>query len=262
MKILMIGDIVGKNGRRVVNKLLPNIIKKYGIDFVIANGENVTHGKGLIENHYNYLLNSGVDVITLGNHYNSKNEISSYINGADQLIRPYNLKVDFPGVGTAIYSVNDYEIRVTNILGKAFMREEVVSPYEAIKNIIENEEKADIHIIDLHAEATGEKQSIAWAFDGLVSAIIGTHTHVQTHDARILPNGTGFMCDVGMCGPLNGVLGSKKENVISTLWLGESKPFIVEDDDDSIFNAVVLDINEESGKCENIFPICLIENHK
>ncbi|MCH5179654.1 MAG: TIGR00282 family metallophosphoesterase [Erysipelotrichales bacterium] len=262
MKILMIGDIVGKNGRQVVNKLLPGIIKKHNIDFVIANGENATHGKGLIENHYNYLLNSGVDVVTLGNHYNSKDEIVSYINGADQLIRPCNLKNDFPGVGSAIYNVNDYLIRVTNVLGKAFMKEEIISPYDAIKNIIENEEKADIHIIDFHGEATGEKQSIAWAFDGLVSAVIGTHTHVQTRDARILPNGTGFMCDVGMCGPYNGVLGSKRENVISTLWLDDAKPFVVEDKDDSLFNAVILDINEENGKCENISPIYLIENHK
>lgn len=262
MKILMIGDIVGKNGRQVVNKLLPGIIKKYDIDFVIANGENATHGKGLIENHYHYLLNAGVDVITLGNHYNSKNEITTYINGAEQLIRPYNLKVDFPGVGTAVYEVNDYRIRVTNILGKAFMKEEVNSPYDAIKEIIEKEETTDIHIIDLHAEATGEKQSIAWAFDGKVSAIIGTHTHVQTRDARILPNGTAFMCDVGMCGPYNGILGSNRESVISTLWLNERKAFTVEDKDDSLFNAVFLDINENTGKCEKINPIYLIENHK
>ncbi len=259
MKILMIGDIVGKNGRQVVKNVLPKIIKKYNIDFVIANGENATHGKGLIENHYNFLVNIGIDVITLGNHYDAKNEIENYINGAEHLIRPYNLKNEFPGCGTAIYDVNGYLIRVSNILGSAFMRTEVLSPYDSIKFILEKEEKADIHIIDFHGEATGEKQSIAWAFDGLVSAIIGTHTHVQTNDARILPNGTAFMCDVGMCGPYNGVLGSKKENVISTLWLKEPKPFIVEDNDDSIFNAVVIDVNEEDGKCRAISPIFLVE---
>lgn len=262
MKILMIGDIVGKNGRKIVNELLPKIIKKYQIDFVIANGENATHGKGLIENHYNYLINSGVDVITLGNHYNSKSEISSYINGADQLIRPYNLKVDFPGVGSAIYDVDGYHIRVTNLLGVAFMKEEVNSPYEALKNIIENEEPCDIHIVDYHAEATGEKQSMAWAFDGKISALIGTHTHVQTHDARILPNGTALMCDVGMCGPYNGILGTKKELVIKKLWLNEKAIFEIDDNDDSLFNAVVLDIDENTGKCQKITPIYQIETHK
>lgn len=261
MKILMIGDIVGKNGRNVVKKLLPTIKNKYGIDFVIANGENVTHGKGLIENHYHFLLDAGVDVITLGNHYKSKSEIENYINGANYLLRPYNLKEDFPGVGTAIYEINNCTIRVTNIMGSAFMREEVNSPYEALKEIIEKEEKADIHIVDYHAEATGEKQSIAWAFDGKISALIGTHTHVQTRDARILTNGTALMCDVGMCGPYNGVLGTKKELVIGRLWQNSTKPFEIDDKDDSLFNAVVLDINENSGLCEKITPIYLVENH-
>ena len=261
MNILMIGDIVGKNGRLVVNKLLPSIKKKYNIDFVIANGENATHGKGLIENHYQYLLNSGIDVITLGNHYNSKSEIADYINGAEYLIRPYNLKVDFPGVGTSIYEVNGYLIRVTNLLGCAFMSEEVNSPYEALENIIKNEEHADIHIVDFHAEATGEKQSLTWAMDGKVSAIIGTHTHVQTRDYRILPNGTAMMSDVGMCGPYNGVLGTKKETVIKKLWLNEKSRFEIDDKDDSLFNAVVLTIDGNSGKCEKITPIYLIENH-
>ena len=142
LNILMIGDIVGKNGRLVVNKLLPSIKKKYNIDFVIANGENATHGKGLIENHYEYLLNSGIDVITLGNHYNSKSEIADYINGAEYLIRPYNLKVDFPGVGTSIYEVNGYLIRVTNLLGCAFMSEEaVVQILKAINDFREENNK-------------------------------------------------------------------------------------------------------------------------
>lgn len=257
----MIGDITGKNGRNIVAKMLPSIRKKYNIDFVIANGENATHGKGLIQNHYEFLLKSGVDVVTLGNHYNSKSEIVNYINGANYLLRPYNLLNEFPGVGTAIYEVNGYTIRVTNILGSAFMREEVKSPYFSLKEIIEKEDRADIHIVDYHAEATGEKQSIAWAFDGQISALIGTHTHVQTHDARILPNGTGLMCDVGMCGPYNGVLGTKKELVIGKLWLNEKNVFSIDENDDSLFNAVVLQINENTGLCEKIIPIYLVENH-
>ena len=259
MNILMIGDIVGKNGRLVVNKLLPSIKKKYNIDFVIANGENATHGKGLIENHYEYLLNSGIDVITLGNHYNSKSEIADYINGAEYLIRPYNLKVDFPGVGTSIYEVNGYLIRVTNLLGCAFMSEEVNSPYESLENIIKNEEHADIHIVDFHAEATGEKLSLGWAFDGKVSAILGTHTHVQTNDLRLLKNGTLYMSDIGMCGPYNGILGSTRENVIKKTWLGVPTIFGVEDNDDEyIFSACSITIDEDTKKIvdfKNIYEV-------
>lgn len=261
MKILMIGDIVGKCGRNTVRELLPKIIKKYQIDFVIANGENVTHGRGIIENHYHQLLDMGIDVVTLGNHYRSKSEIDEYINGADQLIRPANLKCEIGGVGSAIYEVNGVTIRVTNLLGQAFMLEEANSPYDVLKEIIEKEEKADIHIVDFHAEATGEKISLAYAFDGQISALIGTHTHVQTRDAHILENGTALLTDVGMCGPYHGVLGTKKEPVIARTWLHQKAIFEIDDKDTPLFNAVVLDINENSGLAEQISPIYIIGNH-
>lgn len=262
MRILFIGDIVGKNGRNCVSEMLPKIRKKYQIDFVIANGENATHGKGLIENHYHKLIDSGVDVVTLGNHWNSKSEIEDYINGAQFLVRPANLKDCNVGYGTAVYEINGYTIRVTNLLGLAFLNEEVYSPYDVLKNIVENEERADIHIVDYHAEATGEKQSLAWAFDGKISALIGTHTHVQTRDARILTEGTGYMSDVGMCGPYNGVLGCKKEAVINRTWLGKNEFFEVDDKDESLFSGVVLDIDDSSGLTNEIIPIYLINNHK
>ncbi len=261
MRVLFIGDIVGKNGRKCVTELLKKVKKKYNIDFVIANGENATHGKGLIENHYNHLINAGIDCITLGNHYDSKNEIRNYINTADSLIRPANLKNEYPGVGTAIFHLEDYSIRVTNLLGVAFMTCEVNNPYEVLKAIIENEEKADIHIVDFHAEATGEKQSLGYFFDGKVSAFIGTHTHVQTRDARILPNGTAFMCDVGMVGPSNGVLGSRLEQVFAKTWLGGTAIFEIADDDVPMFNAVVIDIDENSGLANEIIPISILDNH-
>lgn len=261
MRILFIGDIVGKSGRRCVSSILQKVKKKYNIDFVIANGENATHGKGLIENHYTELLNAGIDCITLGNHYNSKNEIKNYIGGATQLIRPANLKEDFPGVGTAVFMVGDYSVRVTNLLGMAFMTMEVNNPFEILKNIVDNETKADIHIVDFHAEATGEKQSLAYYFDGKVSAFIGTHTHVQTRDARILKLGTGFMCDVGMVGPYNGVLGSRFEQVFTKIWLNGKAIFEIDENDTPLFNAVVLDIDENSGICNEIIPISIVNNH-
>ena len=211
MKILFFGDIVGRSGRQAIKQSIDNLIKKYQIDFVIANGENATHGKGLIEKHYNELIDAGVDCITLGNHYLSKNNINNYIDEASCLIRPLNLINSFGGVGSQLFDVNGIKIRVTNLLGTAFMKEEVVSPYQSLKQLLDDTiGENSIHIVDFHAEATGEKMCIGYCFDGLVSAVLGTHTHVQTNDNKILSNGTAFISDVGMCGARNGVLGFEK----------------------------------------------------
>ncbi len=261
MRLLFIGDIVGKSGRSVVKAHLPELIKKYQIDFVIANGENVTHGKGLIEHHYEQLLQMGIDCITLGNHYESKSEITEYLEGAEHLIRPYNLKKNYPGVGTAVFEVDNFRIRVTNLLGQAFMLEEVNNPFDALKEIIEQEEPADIHIVDFHAEATGEKQALGWAFDGEVTAVIGTHTHVQTHDERILAKGTAFMCDVGMCGPLNSVLGAKKETMIARAWKGEKVRYELSPEKGSVLSAVLIDVNPDLGLATAIKSIILFDEH-
>lgn len=261
MKILFLGDIVGKSGREMVKKHLQEILRKYQIDFVIANGENATHGKGLIEHHYHQLLEAGVDCITLGNHYNAKNEISQYINGADSLIRPYNLKTDFPGVGTAVFEVDSYRIRVTNLLGTAFMLEEVENPFDALKEILDTEEKTEIHIVDFHAETTSEKQALGWAFDGQVTAVIGTHTHVQTHDERILKQGTGFMCDAGMCGPHNGILGADREAMIQRVWHHEKVNYALEKEKGSILQGVVMEVDPEQGIVTKMKSISLFDEH-
>ncbi len=255
MKILFIGDIVGKVGRRMVKEKVPYFVSKYDIDFVIANGENATHGKGLMRSHYYELLDSGVDVITLGNHYDNKNEIRRYLDSADRLIRPVNLLHEYPGVGTEIYDLDGVTIRVTNLLGSAFMDEAVNSPYLAMLNILAEEEPATIHIVDFHAEATGEKQCLAYALDGKVTAVLGTHTHVQTNDAKILPNGTAFISDVGMCGYADGVLGDSKETVIPKILYGEKSRFAPPDEGRGLISTVVIDVDEQSGKALSIFPI-------
>lgn len=255
MKILFIGDIVGKVGRRMVKEKVPYFVNKYNIDFVIANGENATHGKGLIKHHYDELLSSGVDVITLGNHYDSKNEIRRYIDRVDRLIRPINLLHEYPGVGTEIYDLDGVTIRVTNLLGSAFMDENVNSPYLAMLNVLQDEEMANIHIVDFHAEATGEKQCLAYALDGKVSAILGTHTHVQTCDAKILPKGTAFISDVGMTGFADGVLGDTVESVVPKIVYGEKSKFTPPDEGRGLFSAVVIDIDEQTGTANSIFPI-------
>ena len=263
MKILFLGDIVGKVGRRAVANNLEKLVKKYQVDFVIANGENTTHGKGLIEKHYYELLDDGVDCITLGNHYLSKDRLLDYIDDADALIRPLNLSKRIGGEGSRLFEVNGVKIRVTNILGTAFMKEEVSSPYYSLKSLIDSLESEDsIHIVDYHAEATGEKMCFGYAFDGLVSAVLGTHTHVQTNDAKILEHGTAFISDVGMCGAANGVLGFEKNSVMRVTMFGEKDRFVIDEEDDSIINAVVLDIDEVTKKVREIIAVKLLEEKK
>ena len=260
MKILFLGDIVGKVGRRVVVNNLEKLVKKYQVDFVIANGENATHGKGLIEKHYYELLNAGVDCITLGNHYLSKDQLLNYIEDADALVRPLNISKRIGGEGSRLFEVNGINIRVTNVLGTAFMKEEVSSPYYSLKSLINSLESEDsIHIVDYHAEATGEKMCFGFAFDGLVSAVLGTHTHVQTNDAKILPNGTAFISDVGMCGAANGVLGFEKDSVMRVTMFGEKDRFTFDEQDQGLINAVVIDIDEATHKAREIVTVKLLE---
>ena len=257
MRILFFGDVVGKIGRRSIKTYLPKLVEKYHIDFVIANGENASHGKGLTERNYFELLDAGVDAITLGNHWNSKREINDYINDATCLIRPINLLGEVGGVGTEVFEVNGQKVRVTNVLGTAFMHDEVANPYLSLKEIIDNEERI-IHIVDFHAEATGEKMCFGYSFDGKVSAVLGTHTHVQTNDAKILENGTAYISDVGMCGAANGVLGFNKESVINKTLFGSDTRFQLDEHDQMMVNAVVLDIDEVSKNTREIFLVKII----
>ena len=260
MKILFLGDIVGIVGRRTVANNLEKLVRKYQVDFVIANGENVTHGKGLIEKHYYELLDAGIDCITLGNHYLSKDQLLSYIEDADALIRPLNISKRIGGEGSRLFNVNGINIRVTNVLGTAFMKEEVSSPYYSLKSLIDSLESEDsIHIVDYHAEATGEKMCFGYAFDGLVSAVLGTHTHVQTNDAKILPNGTAFISDIGMCGAANGVLGFEKNSVMRVTMFGEKDRFGFDEQDQGLLNAVVIDIDETTHKAREIVTVKLLE---
>lgn len=260
MKILFLGDIVGKTGRRVIKNYLPKLVEKYQVDFVIANGENTTHGKGLIEKHYYELLDSGIDCITLGNHYLSKDNLLDYIEDADVLVRPLNISQRIGGEGSRVFDVNGIKIRVTNILGTAFMKEEVSSPYYSLKSLIEqNQDEYSIHIVDYHAEATGEKMCFGYAFDGLVSAVLGTHTHVQTNDAKILKNGTAFMSDVGMCGAANGVLGFEKDSVMRVTMFGEKARFGFDDEDEGILNGVVMNFDDITHKALEIIPVKILE---
>ena len=243
----------------MVKDYLQTFVDKYHIDFVIANGENVTHGKGLLRHHYLELVDDGVDAITLGNHYDSKNDLRKYIDTTDRLIRPLNLLHPYPGEGSIVYELNGVTIRVTNVLGSVFMSEQVNNPYYSLLELMDSEEKADIHIVDFHAEATGEKLCLAYALDGKVSAVLGTHTHVQTKDYKILENGTAYISDVGMTGFADGALGFDKETVINKIVYGNRSRFDLPDKGRGLFSAVVIDVDELTGKAKEIFPIYYLE---
>lgn len=255
MNILFIGDVVGKSGRKAAKKGIDLVCKTNQVDFVIANGENASHGRGLLEKHYDELIDSGVDVITLGNHFDNKVEIKRYITQVDNIIRPLNIIRPYPGVGSFVFKFNHLKVRVTNLLGSAFINEEVNNPYLSIKDVIDNEEPADIHIVDFHAESTSEKQCLAYALDGLVSAVLGTHTHVQTNDGKILEKHTAFISDVGMCGSYNSVIGFEKDSVINKIIFGKNGRFEINENDDLLFNAVLLKFDEESNFCKDIITI-------
>ena len=261
MKILFIGDIVGKVGRRMIKDYLNDIVKKYDIEFVIANGENVSHGKGILKHHYFELIDNGVDAITLGNHYDNKVEIRNYLDSVDRMIRPLNILKDYPGEGSAVYEIDGITIRITNILGTAFMDEEVNSPYYSFLEMVSDSgfEDTNIHIVDFHAEATGEKVCFAHALDGKVSAVIGTHTHVQTRDYRILNQGTAYISDVGMTGLYDSALGFDTDSVTNKIIYGHQTAFQLPDKGKGLLSAVVLNIDNFTGKAQEIFPIYFVE---
>lgn len=239
-------------GRHAVHLSLRKLCEKYGIDFVIANGENATHGKGLSENNYEEILSYGVDAITLGNHWHSRQEVDEYLDDADQLIRPLNLLNYHHGVGSASYDVDGIELRITNVLGTFAMEEVVRSPFEAMDELLKENGEPCVHIVDYHADSTSEKAIFGFVYAGKVSAVLGTHTHVQTNDAKILEGGTGFISDVGMCGDAHGVIGFEKKSVINKIVYGEKGPFQIDDHAAMMVNAVVLDFDETNLKCRSI----------
>ncbi len=219
MNILFLGDIVGDSGCTSVKQNLPKIIKDKSIDFVVVNGENAaTEGVGITENITNELINSGVDVITTGNHVWDQKETFDFISKQNRLLRPLNLLNNSPGKGFNIYnSKKGFKIGVLNLMGNVFMKKcndvFVESEKFLAKNKLKNQ--YDFLIVDFHGEITSEKMAIGHFFDGSATLVVGTHTHVPTNDARILKNGTAYLTDAGMCGDYNSVIGMNIENSIN-----------------------------------------------
>lgn len=255
MKVLFLGDVFGKPGREALKKELPGVVKENNADVVIANGENAAGGIGITPDICDTLLNMGVDVLTSGNHIYKKKEIYDYIDKQPRLLKPANYPPGTPGKGYYIMSdKRNNKIAVINICGRVFV-EYLDCPFRCIDKILEHiREETPIIVVDFHAEVTSEKVAMGWYLDGRVSVMVGTHTHVQTADERILPGGTAYITDVGMVGPRDSVIGVKKENIIERFLKIMPQKFTVAEND-HLINAVVVDIDERSGKANNITRI-------
>jgi 2',3'-cyclic-nucleotide 2'-phosphodiesterase len=214
MRVLMVGDVVGKPGRQLVLELVPHLKTEYAVDFVIVNGENAAGGIGITPDIAHVMLQSGINVVTLGNHAWGKREIYSYLDEEGRLLRPANYPPGVPGRGYGVFQCAAGAVGVVSLQGRTFM-DPVDDPFRAIDTILETlRKKTAVICIDFHAEATSEKQAFGWYVDGRVSVVVGTHTHVQTADERILPGGTAYLTDLGMTGPIDSVIGMNKDIVI------------------------------------------------
>ncbi len=248
MNILAIGDVVGSIGCRFLRQRLPAFKKMKGIDLVIANGENSADGNGLTPVSVQFLYDSGVDVITSGNHSFRRKESYELFDSSEYLIRPANFPSSVPGRGACIVDMGRVQVGVVNLMGTIYM-ESLDSPFDTADRLLADMPK--ITLIDFHAEATGEKRSFGYYLDGRVSAVFGTHTHVQTADECVLPQGTGYITDLGMTGPIQSVLGVKPELVIEKMRTKMPVRFALAEGDCKM-ECALFQIDEKSGKTVSV----------
>lgn len=244
MRILFIGDIVGAQGRRMVLEHLPRLLDEYAIDFTIANGENCSGGFGLNQKNFRELVDCGIDAFTMGNHMWDNRDIYNFIDNEERLVRPANFPPSLPGRGWQQYQVAGQKLIVANVVGRVFMTA-FDCPFRTMDAILQENAVEDVAIfVDIHAEATSEKMALGWYLDGRVASVVGTHTHIQTNDARILPRGTGYLTDAGMTGPRDSILGVEREIIIGRFLTGVSPRFEVASGDLQ-FNGVIFDIGPD-----------------
>ncbi|MEW6731541.1 MAG: TIGR00282 family metallophosphoesterase [Acidobacteriota bacterium] len=255
MRILMIGDIVGRTGRAVVVERLRELRKEQNIDFVVANVENAAAGFGLLPYMGEELLAAGIDVMTSGNHIFDKRDIIEYIKDQPRLLRPANYAEDVPGRGIWVgATANDIKIAVINIQGRVFMAP-TDCPFRAADRLIASVNgKVRVILVDHHAEATSEKMAMGWYLDGRCSAVVGTHTHVPTADERVLPGGTAYITDLGMTGPYDSVIGIDKEMIVDRFLRGLPRRFEPAERGTRL-SGVIIDINERTGQARTIMRL-------
>lgn len=248
MNILVIGDVVGKVGRRAVTCLLPEIQRVHDVDLVIANGENAAGGKGLTKDTAEELFEAGVHVLTSGNHIWQHREVYAYLDSDAPVLRPLNYPEGAPGRGFLAHQ----GVGIINLMGRTFMPGQLDCPFRAADMALESLADCRVSIIDLHAEATSEKAAMAWYLDGRVSGVVGSHTHIPTADTRILPEGTAFVTDIGMVGPRDSILGMEMKPVIEGFLTQLPVRFNAHESGPVFFNSTLISVDEDSGRATAI----------
>lgn len=253
IRVLFLGDIAGNAGLAIFEKHIGRLREEYRADAIIVNGENSCNGRGITPAIMQFFKKLGVNVVTSGNHIWHKPEIVSYFTGNTDLLRPINFPAGTPGSGVTTFSCKGYEIGVINVQGRVFMREYLNCPFRSVESALTYlQHKTRTIFIDVHAEATSEKMGLAYYFDGKVSGIVGTHTHVQTADERILPGGTAYITDLGMAGSLNSMIGMKKEAIIQN-FLTQMPTRFVQDTSLPVFmTGVCIEVDPDTGKAISI----------
>ncbi|XMB85122.1 TIGR00282 family metallophosphoesterase [Mycoplasmatota bacterium WC44] len=257
MKILFLGDVVAKKGRKVLDDYLAEVKREHNINLVIANGENAAHGRGITRNIYKWFLESGVSAVTMGNHTWGNSDIYNFIDEVDKLVVPLNYPDGTPGQGVVTFKYNQLTVSVVSLIGMVYMQGTVKCPFQTMDDLLE-ELDSDIILVDFHAEATSEKIALGHYLDGRVTAILGTHTHVPTLDARILPKGTAYQTDIGMNGVLDGIIGVEKEGIIRRFKTGLPTKFTPLEEGPLQFNATIIEINDLSHKTTNIYTVNIV----
>lgn len=254
--MLFVGDVVGRPGRRHLAKVLPGVVEEFRADLVIANAENAAGGHGITPATAREVFAAGVDLITTGNHVWKKKEAQALLEQNDRILRPFNHSHRTPGRGATVIAARDgTPLGVVEVQGRAFLDvyQTAASPFDAVEEALEViGTAARAVLVEIHAEATSEKQALGWFLNGRVSAVLGTHTHVQTADARILPGGTAYITDVGMTGPLDSVIGTNRRAVIERFLSGLPRPFDVARGGAQVFSGVLLDIDARTGRAAGI----------
>lgn len=263
LRILMIGDVVGTTGQILFQKHIGQMRMHYKADAVIVNGENsAANGRGITSKDMKFFKHCGVDVVTSGNHIWDQREIYGYLAEHKDLLRPANFPAGAPGVGFTIFACHDERIAVVNLQGRVFMREAVDCPFRAAESLLTYlKHQTKIILVDFHAETTSEKMGLAHFLDGQVSAVVGTHTHTQTADERVLSGGTAFISDLGMVGALDSMLGMKKEPIINKFISQLPTKFEVETEGPGLINGVCIEIDCQTGKARSIERIRIIDTN-
>ena len=257
MKLLFIGDIVGRPGRELIRRGLKPLVRAYDIDVVLANGENAAGGAGVTRDISDELFGAGIQVLTSGNHIWDKREVMEFIDREPRLVRPANYPAGAPGAGSYVWTNGEHTVGVINLMGRVFMAS-LDDPFARALEELDRvrDAGATVVFVDFHAEATSEKLAMGWHLDGRATAVVGTHTHVQTADERILPNGTAYLTDVGMTGPHDGVIGMERTSILARFTTGLPSRFETATGDPRL-HAVVVTADVSTGRATGIERVAL-----